>query len=138
MTAPSISRRYIDATPVREHLEKLQAIGWTMAGIATANGSPGKLAERLRKIMRGQSICATYVRDMVMWLAPELPPETGNTFVRRWSEYQFIGVPDHEAARRMGIKYESMREQLVRHGFPYSELLRDLAREECEKAKAVA
>ncbi|EUA80226.1 hypothetical protein [Mycobacteroides abscessus] len=138
MTAPSISRRYIDATPVREHLEKLQAIGWTMAGIATANGSPGKLAERLRKIMRGQSICATYVRDMVMWLDPELPPETGNTFVRRWSEYQFIGVPDHEAARRMGIKYESMREQLVRHGFPYSELLRDLAREECEKAKAVA
>ncbi|RIR04072.1 Uncharacterised protein [Mycobacteroides abscessus subsp. massiliense] len=138
MTAPSISRRYIDATPVREHLQKLQAIGWTINAIAAANGHPGKLVTTLRHILRGQQTCAPSTRDYVMWLDPELPPETGNLFVRRWSEYQFIGVPDHEAARRMGIKYESMREQLVRHGFPYSELLRDLAREECEKAKAAA
>lgn len=131
--------RYIDATPVREHLEKLAALGWTINAIAAANGSPGKLNASLRQILHGQQCtCSPATRDMVMWLDPELPPETGNLFVRRWSEYQFIGVPDHEAARRMGIKYESMREQLVRHGFPYSELLRDLAREECEKAKAAA
>lgn len=138
MTAPSISRHYIDATPVRDHLLKLESIGWTMTGIAAANGSPGKLADRLRKILRGQTICATYVRDMVMWLDPELPPETGNPFVRRWSEYQFIGVPDHEAARRMGITYASMVDMLTRYGYPRSSLLIELAREEREKARAVA
>ncbi|GKT31740.1 hypothetical protein ADUPG1_002095, partial [Aduncisulcus paluster] len=122
--------KYIDATPVREHLLKLQAIGWSVNAVATANGSPGKLAQRLRQILRGQQTCAQSTRDYVMWLDPELPPESGNPFVRKWSEYQFIGVPDHEAARRMGITYESMREQLIRNGFPRSALLLELAREE--------
>lgn len=136
MSAPT--GHYVDAAPVREHLEKLHAIGWTTYAIAAANGSPDKLSARLGKIMRGQEICTANTRDMVMWMDPELPPETGSYFVRRWSEFQFIGVPDHEAARRMGIKYESMREQLTRNGFPRSELLLALAREEREKGKAAA
>lgn len=138
MTAPSISRRYIDATPVREHLEKLQAIGWTINAIAAANGHPGKLVTTLRQILRGQQTCAPSTRDYVMWLDPELPPETGTLFVRRWSEYQFIGVPDHEAARRMGITYNSMVDMLIRNGFGRSELLIELAREEREKTEAAA
>jgi len=138
MSAPTSTCYYVDAAPVREHLEKLRAIGWTTHAIAAANGSPEKLAARLGKILRGQEICTANTRDMVMWLDPELPPETGKPFARKWSEYQFIGVPDHEAARRMGITYESMREQLIRNGFPRSALLLELAREEREKAKAAA
>ncbi|WP_195173507.1 hypothetical protein [Mycobacteroides abscessus] len=138
MSAPTGTGYYVDATPVREHLEKLHAIGWTTYAISAANGSPDKLSARLSKILRGQEICTANTRDMVMWMDPELPPETGSYFVRKWSEFQFIGVPDHEAARRMGIKYESMRDQLTRNGFPRSELLLALAREECEKAKAAA
>lgn len=53
MTAPAIAR-YMDATPVRKRLLKLQALGWTINAIAVANGSPGKLAQRLRQILRGQ------------------------------------------------------------------------------------
>lgn len=139
MTAPTISGRYIDATPVREHLEKLQAIGWTINAIAAANGSPGKLNASLRQILRGQQrTCAPTTRDMVMWMDPELPPEIGNPFVRKWAEYRFIGIPDHEAARRMGVTYNSMVDMLIRNGFGRSELLIELAREEREKAKAAA
>lgn len=131
--------RYIDAAPVREHLEKLQALGWTINAIAAANGSPGKLNASLRQILRGQQrTCAPLTRDLVMWMDPELPPEIGKRFERRWSEYRFIGVPDHEAARRMGITYTSMEDQLRRNGFACSQLLIDLAREEREKAKAAA
>lgn len=138
MTAPAISR-YIDATPVREHLEKLQAIGWTINAIAAANGGPGKLNSSLRQIARGQQrTCSPATRDLVMWMDPELPPETGKPFTRRWSEYQFIGVPDHEAARRMGITYNSMVDMLIRNGFGRSELLIELAREEREKTEAAA
>lgn len=138
MSAQAIAR-YIDATPVREHLEKLQAIGWTINAIAAANGSPGKLNASLRQILRGQQrTCAPATRDLVMWMDPELPPETGNPFARRWSEYQFIGVPDHEAARRMGITYNSMVDMLIRNDFGRSELLVELAREEREKTKAAA
>lgn len=75
MTAPSISRRYIDATPVREHLQKLQAIGWTINAIAAANGHPGKLVTTLRQILRGQQTCAPSTRDYVMWMDPERPSE---------------------------------------------------------------
>ncbi|WP_255789138.1 hypothetical protein [Mycobacteroides abscessus] len=138
MTAPSISRRYIDATPVREHLQKLQAIGWTINAIAAANGHPGKLVTTLRQILRGQPTCAPSTRDYVMWMDPELPPETGKPFVLKWSEYVYIGVPDHAAAREMGITYNSMSEQLRRNGFQPSALLYELAREEREKAKAPA
>ncbi|YCU47999.1 hypothetical protein ACRYGS_20930 [Mycobacteroides abscessus] len=132
------SARYIDATPVRERLEELQAIGWTVNGIAAANGNPGKLNKSLRNILDGQRHCAPTTRDMVMWMDPELPPESGKPFARRWSEYQFIGVPDHEAARRLGITYTSMEDQLRRNGFACSQLLIDLAREEREKAKVAA
>lgn len=138
MSAPTIAR-YIDATPVRQHLEKLLAIGWTINAIADANGSPGRLNASLRRILRGQQrTCAPLTRDLVMWMDPELPPETGKPFARKWSEYQFIGVPDHEAARRMGITYVSMVEMLTRNGFGRSELLIELAREEREKAKTAA
>ncbi len=131
--------RYIDAAPVRLHLEKLQALGWTINAIAAANGSPGKLNASLRQILRGQQrTCAPLTRDLVMWMDPELPPETGNPFARRWAEYQFIGVPDHEAARRMGITYNSMVDMLIRNGFSRSELLIELAREEREKVKVAA
>lgn len=136
MTAPAITR-YIDAAPVREHLEKLAALGWTINAIAAANGSPGKLNASLRQILRGQQrTCAPTTRDMVMWMDPELPPEAGKPFARRWSEYQFIGVPDHWAARDMGITYTSMVDQLCGHGFRPSPLLYELAREERKKAKA--
>jgi hypothetical protein len=139
MTAPAITPRYIDAAPVREHLLKLQAIGWSTNGIAAANGSPGKLVTSLRLILRGQQrSCSPTTRDLVMWMDPELPPETGNPFARRWAEYQFIGVPDHEAARRMGITYNSMADMLLRNGFSRSELLVELARDEREKARAAA
>ncbi|MDM2398133.1 hypothetical protein PP613_03765 [Mycobacteroides abscessus] len=137
MSAPTLPR-YIDATPVRERLEKLQGLGWTINAISAANGHPGKLAERLRKILGGQQTCAPSTRDYVMWMDPELPPETGKPFARRWSEYQFIGVADHEAARRMGITYNSMVDMLTRYRFPRSELLIEMAREEREKAKAAA
>lgn len=139
MRPPAIDRRFVDATPVREHLQKLQAIGWSINAIAVANGSPGKLATTLRKIARGELLrCLPATRDRVMWMDPELPPETGKPFARRWSEYQFIGVPDHDAARRMGITYTSMEDQLRRNGFARSQLLIELAREEREKAKAAA
>lgn len=129
--------RYIDAAPVREHLEKLAALGWTINAIAAANGSPGKLNASLRQILRGQQrTCSPATRDLVMWMDPELPPETGKPFERRWAEYQFIGVPDHEAARRMGITYNSMVDMLLRNGFDRSELLIELAREEREKTEA--
>lgn len=137
MSAPTLPR-YIDATPVRERLEQLQAIGWTLNAIAAASGSPGNIVTTLRQILRGQQRCSPETRDRVMWMDPELPPETGNPFVRRWSEYQFIGVPDHEAARRMGITYTSMADMLARKGFPRSELLVELAREERSKAKVAA
>lgn len=138
MSAPIIAR-YIDATPVREHLEKLLAIGWTINAIAAANGSPGKLNASLRQILRGQQrTCAPTTRDMVMWMDPELPPEAGKPFTRRWSEYRFIGIPDHRAASDMGITYTSMEDQLRRNGFPCSQLLIEMAREEREKAKAAA
>ncbi|WP_078316025.1 hypothetical protein [Mycobacterium sp. D16Q16] len=138
MSTPTLPR-YIDATPVREHLLKLQAIGWTINAIAAANGSPGKLVTTLRQILRGQQrTCSPATRDLVMWMDPKLPPETGKPFARRWAEYQFIGVPDHEAARRMGITYNSMVEQMQRNGFGRSELLIELAREEREKAKVAA
>lgn len=138
MSAPTLPR-YIDATPVREHLLKLQAIGWTINGIAAANGSPGKLVTALRHILRGQQkSCSPATRDLVIWMDPELPPEAGNPFARRWSEYQFIGVPDHEAARRMDITYNSMADMLIRNGFGRSDLLIELAREEREKAKVAA
>lgn len=137
MSAPVIAR-YIDATPVREHLEKLLAIGWTINAIAAASGSPGDLVTTLRQIVRGQQRCAPSTYDFVMWMDPELPPETGKPFARKWSEYQFIGVPDHEAARRMGITYVSMVDMMTRNGFDRSELLIELAREEREKAKAAA
>lgn len=138
MSAPAVSRCYIDASPVRERLEKLLAIGWTINAIAAANGHPGKLGSTLRHILRGQRTCAPSTRDCVMWMDPELPPDTGNPFVRRWSEFQFIGVPDHEAARRMGITYNSMVDMLTRYRFPRSELLIEMAREEREKAKTAA
>lgn len=139
MSTPALNRRFIDATPVREHLAKLQALGWTINAIAVANGSPGKLATSLRKIARGELLrCQPATRDMVMWMDPELPPETGKPFARKWSEYQYIGVPDHAAAREMGITYNSMSEQLRRNGFQPSALLYELAREEREKAKAPA
>lgn len=137
MSAPTITR-YIDATPVREHLEKLAALGWTINAIAAANGHPGKLGSTLRQILRGQRTCAPSTRDCVMWMDPELPPETGKPFALKWSEYVYIGVPDHAAARDMGITYNSMSEQLRRNGFHRSELLIELAREEREKAKAAA
>ncbi|TDZ91144.1 hypothetical protein [Mycobacteroides salmoniphilum] len=138
MSAPTLPR-YIDAAPVREHLLKLQAIGWTINAIAAANGSPGKLVTTLRRIVSGQQrTCSPATRDLVMWMDPKLPPETGKPFARRWSEYQFIGVTDHEAARRMGIAYNSMVDMLIRNGFGRSELLIELAREEREKAKAAA
>ncbi|SHS60896.1 Uncharacterised protein [Mycobacteroides abscessus subsp. abscessus] len=50
----------------------------------------------------------------------------------------YIGVPDHAAAREMGIAYNSMSEQLRRNGFQPYALLYELAREEREKAKAPA
>ncbi len=128
----------VDAAPVRAHLLKLQAIGWTLNAVAAANGSPGKLVSSLRRIVDGQQYCAPSTRDMVMWMDPELPPETGTLFVRRWTEYQFIGVADHEAARRMGITYSSMETLMTRHRFRRSQLLIDLASEERAKAKAVA
>lgn len=137
MSAPTLPR-YVDADPVREHLLKLRAVGWSINGIAAANGSPGKLVTTLRQILRGQQTCALSTRDCVMWMDPELPPETGKPFERRWSEYQFIGTPDHEAARRMGITYNSMVEQMQRNGFPRSQLLIELAREERDRAKAAA
>ncbi|MGH3953691.1 MAG: hypothetical protein ACRDTI_06610 [Mycobacterium sp.] len=137
-TSTPVVTGVVDAAPVREHLLKLQAVGWTMNAVAVANGSPGKLVTSLRRIVRGQQYCAPSTRDMVLWMDPELPPETGTPFVRRWTEYQFIGVADHEAARRMGITYSSMETLMTRHGFRRSQLLTDLVNEERQKAKAVA
>ena len=59
-------------------------------------------------------------------------PSTTLSFLERYDELHGLGVPDWQAAKRMGITCSSLERQLERYGRPVSELLRDIAREERE------
>lgn len=57
-------------------------------------------------------------------------------FVERYTELVDLGYSQIDCARRMGITWASLQEQLNRHGLPVGQELRDIAHEQRLKRKA--
>ncbi len=67
---------------------------------------------------------------------PDRTPATKGGFIERYLELTELGYGQIDCARRMGITFASLRDQLQRHGLPIGEQLRDLAHEQRKRRSA--